>query len=320
MQDTSDAIPQPDEPEYSAAEWRYLVDYLCGEGEPAIRAAVEERLANNSAFAAFAAPLLAAWQVPIVQPTWDVEAGWTTLQHRRTPRPADPVLPDPQPYRPQTLSQSHRTWWSGWWSSGRSRWVALATAACVLLILGRALLAPLFLIQNRYRGGATGATVTLPDGSVATLAPGSYLTTERGFPQTSRQLHLFGDAQFHVVPNPHVPFVVEALGVGTRVLGTTFHLHVDTLPLVRIDVSEGAVAVVIRDAAGRWRPVQVLTAGQAVHVPLLARFITHAGAELRRAGVPPTEAMSLISALRRALIQAGTAAATNQAQHHSAVR
>jgi hypothetical protein len=174
--------------------------------------------------------------------------------------------------------------------------------------------------RYRYQGGLAGATVRLPDNSIAVLAPGSYLGTERGFPKTTRTIYLFGDARFIVAHNQSIPFVVQTLGVGTRVLGTTFHLHADTMPQIRVDVTQGAVALETQDAAGHWRRVQVLTAGQAIQVPLLARWMGQAGYTVAGAGVPLREAARIEEALRRAVIRAGAAAAAAQARGDSTNR
>jgi len=64
-------------------------------------------------------------------------------------------------------------------------------------------------------------TVTLPDGSRATLAPETRLRYDVDR-QGARTVALVGEALFTVAPQSHAPFVVRTGAVTTRVLGTTF--------------------------------------------------------------------------------------------------
>ena len=64
--------------------------------------------------------------------------------------------------------------------------------------------------------------VQLPDGSVVTLSPHSYLRYAHPFGQTSRTVALTGQAFFSITHNPQKPFFVFTDAVVTRVLGTSF--------------------------------------------------------------------------------------------------
>lgn len=63
------------------------------------------------------------------------------------------------------------------------------------------------------------ATITLADGSTATLAPATKLTAN------GRDINLVGQAIFTVNPNPNSPFTVHTGNTSTRVLGTTFSVR-----------------------------------------------------------------------------------------------
>ena len=68
----------------------------------------------------------------------------------------------------------------------------------------------------------TERRVTLPDGSVVTLAPHSCLRYALPFGKTDRTVALTGQAFFSVIRNIHTPFFVFTDAVVTRVLGTSF--------------------------------------------------------------------------------------------------
>lgn len=79
------------------------------------------------------------------------------------------------------------------------------------------------------------ASFTLPDGSRLTLAPASTVEVQ------GRKVKLLGEAVFTVTQHSGDPFIVEAGGVETRVLGTVFGIR--TYNGLRVAVAEGKVAV-----------------------------------------------------------------------------
>ncbi|SFT42720.1 FecR protein [Algoriphagus locisalis] len=111
-------------------------------------------------------------------------------------------------------------------------------AAVVFLVLG---LASLFYIQNRQektsslelaneetmitnsnnQGEKTKAT--LEDGSVVYLNSQSSITYAKNF-KNNRAIQLEGEAFFEVVKDPDHPFVVDAKGIVTTALGTSFNI------------------------------------------------------------------------------------------------
>ena len=197
------------------------------------------------------------------------------------------------------------------WNS--RQWLAVAATLIATLVtkdIARAYLRP----NYQYQGGLAGSTIVLPDSSVAVLAPGSYLGTERGFPKITRTVYLFGDAHFTIIHNSRIPFIVQVRGASARVLGTTFHMQVDTTPHVRVDVTRGSVSIETCDSAGHWHQVNVLTAGQAIHIPMLAIWMAQAGYTISATGMPIREAAHIEEALRRAAIRLGAAAAGHMSE------
>ncbi|KSB90818.1 hypothetical protein AS593_17245 [Caulobacter vibrioides] len=104
-------------------------------------------------------------------------------------------------------------------------------------------------------------TFDLPDGSKASLAPGSAL--DLAYDHGGRAMRLVkGRAFFDVVPDRARPFTVEAGGRRITALGTRFDVRLDQGPL-RVTLVEGQVSVArtIDATDGPGRPV-VLAAGQ----------------------------------------------------------
>jgi transmembrane sensor len=86
------------------------------------------------------------------------------------------------------------------------------------------------------------ATVSLRDGTRVTLNVASTLEVPRDFGAGRRNVHLVGEAMFDVAHHDDAPFVVDAAGVRTRVLGTTFGVRAYD-GAVRVAVQSGRVAV-----------------------------------------------------------------------------
>lgn len=129
-------------------------------------------------------------------------------------------------------------------NQSRSRWspAGLALAASVVVAIGA------FAMMGVLKtgGGDVAAPIgnrdlALADGSVVTLAPGSFLETKF----TSRQRDLFmtgGEAYFKVQKDPGRPFVVHALGATVTAVGTAFNVRAEA-GIVRVSVTEGTVRI-----------------------------------------------------------------------------
>ncbi len=93
---------------------------------------------------------------------------------------------------------------------------------------------------NRVYATAEGqrATVTLPDGTIATLAPATTLRVNNDV------VELSGEALFTVTHSAGTPFIVRTGNIDTRVLGTTFGVRrYVTDSFTHVTVAEGRVAV-----------------------------------------------------------------------------
>ncbi|MFN0015253.1 MAG: FecR family protein [Saprospiraceae bacterium] len=143
-------------------------------------------------------------------------------------------------------------------TGGRRAYLHLVWAAAAAFAL--VLCAVFFLKDNPFAGddllvvsASDGAVkqVGLPDGSVAILRSGSVLRYAPGFEGSNfeRRVLLRGEAFFEVKKNPARPFVVEAGGCETRVLGTRFNVRaLPDAPMTEISVREGRVQVSSRNS------------------------------------------------------------------------
>lgn len=103
--------------------------------------------------------------------------------------------------------------------------------------------------QMTIAAAQTTITQSLPDGSVAKVAPGGQLT------YTDRTVVLKGNGDFDVKYDPDKPFIVETGPVTVTVLGTSFHVT-DQDTLIMVQVSTGKVKM---EEAGKSI---VISAGQ----------------------------------------------------------
>ncbi|KYG83525.1 FecR family protein [Roseivirga echinicomitans] len=82
---------------------------------------------------------------------------------------------------------------------------------------------------------------TLPDGSLVKLNANAKLTLSKHFGDSNRNVILKGEANFDVVRNEDLPFVIEAGNSTVKVLGTSFNLATEAEDGVELDVTEGLV-------------------------------------------------------------------------------
>lgn len=118
----------------------------------------------------------------------------------------------------------------------------MAAVIILLLSLGGIFTYTMFIKPDVYVAGAGNRIVHLEDGSVVTLLPGAELTVEKSFPASTRVVDLKGDAVFSVAKSKTHPFIVNAEGFSTKVLGTIFKIS-QSGKKKAVDLYEGKVAV-----------------------------------------------------------------------------
>lgn len=105
--------------------------------------------------------------------------------------------------------------------------------------------------------------VTLPDGTDVWLNAGTSLRYPTAFSGAERRVSLNGEAYFEVAKNPAQPFVVEAGGTETKVLGTHFNVmaYADEA-YVKTTLAEGAVVLRKNGREEKLRPGEGGTMGR----------------------------------------------------------
>lgn len=137
-----------------------------------------------------------------------------------------------------------------------------AAAAALLFLLG---ISYLFISRdgrhmadNNKNGAGTAAVhwkkivsapgrvvnVTLTDGSVVRLAPGSTLQYPESFGDRERLVRLEGEAFFEVTKDARHPFIVQTRKLSTRVLGTSFNIEAYSAQLFsKVTLITGKIAI-----------------------------------------------------------------------------
>lgn len=161
--------------------------------------------------------------------------------------------------------------------AGPAPWMRVAAALVLVAVLvgggfgALRILSPPPEVQVYRTGVGERATVTLADGSQATLNTASTLAVE--YTRSRRGLRLLaGEAWFDVAKNPNRPFVVVAAGHSVTATGTSFDVRLDPDRL-RVAVSEGRVLV----AEGERTPLAAVSAGQRAEVRGGAVQVAQAG-------------------------------------------
>lgn len=141
----------------------------------------------------------------------------------------------------------------------RVSWLVGIAAAISLVIVGWSQFAPSTLPVEAGNNQTSAITqrgielknttfsdqkITLVDGSLVVLKPGSSVVYNKNFNQHKRELHLHGEAFFEVTKNPRKPFIVHAGKLVAEVLGTSFSIkNTEDSKNVVVDVVTGKVSV-----------------------------------------------------------------------------
>ena len=140
--------------------------------------------------------------------------------------------------------------------SGANR---LKIAAAVIILLGVGLLIQLYPGGIQYPSQADSAVIplktvsnqpgeksrlTLPDGTVVIMNSATSVTYPVKFTGELRSVTLKGEAYFDVAENSRRPFIVNAKGIKTTVLGTTFNIRAyDYLDQVKVSLTSGKIDI-----------------------------------------------------------------------------
>jgi transmembrane sensor len=151
-------------------------------------------------------------------------------------------------------------------SAPRKSWIWAATGLAASVIAAIVLASPPAAIEAPL--GQT-REVSLSDGSLVVLAPGSSLRPTWRLARRSYQLQR-GEAFFAVQHDVKHPFTVAAGQTKVRVLGTRFDVHLGERDRVRVSVEQGLVEVAGKTSARLPAGQTALSDGSGVHVSALA--------------------------------------------------
>ena len=105
-------------------------------------------------------------------------------------------------------------------------------------------------------------TVTLPDGSLVSLEPGSTLQYPQQFNQRTREVNLSGEAFFEVAHNEKQPFVIHSSLINTTVLATSFNIEARDAKEARVVVVTGRVQVLAKGETPSNEQAMIITANK----------------------------------------------------------
>lgn len=155
------------------------------------------------------------------------------------------------------------------------RFYTLAAAASILLLVGFGTIAYLFRGEEQqeivYITEKDTKKVKLSDGTAIAISPNSNLIVDKNFGKKNRTLHLKGAADFTVVHQETLPFIVDAGEVFIKDIGTKFSIRssVDT-DTVFIRVDEGVV--LLFDSLGS--SLEIKATEKALYIRSLKRIVT----------------------------------------------
>lgn len=146
---------------------------------------------------------------------------------------------------------------------GFSRW-KVAVAAIIILVAGAGVLSLLRkpVKQLLVTSGMQRKTVTLPDGSIAYLEPGTTLKYTGNYGRKERNVTLTGEALFKVQKDDKHPFIVASSLISTKVLGTSFNMEARNVTEARVVVLTGMVQVEAKGEENQEDKEVILTANK----------------------------------------------------------
>lgn len=230
-------------PNQNSVDYNLLGKYLAGECSPSERQQVEAWLQSEENLREFEV-LQAMWESADAEPALvDVDQAWKRVgSHVAATQPPVAVQ-----------------------GSGRSlfRILPLVAAGMAILVLTYFIFRPgAEPVFTEYANATQEAQpYTFPDGSVATLRPGSSVKFVENFAGAERGVTLKGEAFFEVAKNPEKPFVIDVEGVEVKVLGTSF--NIDPTDGVEVKVATGKVKLSAPVAEAQQASSVVLEAGMA---------------------------------------------------------
>ena len=212
-------------------DWQLIDRYLAGEASADEVDLVHERTKSDPAWARALDLMRADFRAPRPSPR-NTDAAWTQLRSRLT---VEPIT------TPVSTTRPKQSWLR---AAAAIIVVAGSLTTWQLVSSGRAKPNDATAMNEINTPNGTRQTVTLGDGSRATLNAGSRLRWANDFGTRTRDVYLDGEAYFTVTHDAARPFRVHARGAVAHDLGTRFTVRAYAeLPHVEVVVAEGSVSL-----------------------------------------------------------------------------
>lgn len=140
------------------------------------------------------------------------------------------------------------------------RWISIAASILVLLTVGTLYFLnsekgavkqiPIEQVVIKSNPAGQKSKVFLPDGSIVWLNSESSISYEGEFNDSTRHIHLSGEAFFEVKRDMDRPFVVYSGSVSTTALGTAFNVNAFDEKKITVSLTHGQVNVESKNSSG----------------------------------------------------------------------
>jgi ferric-dicitrate binding protein FerR (iron transport regulator) len=158
---------------------------------------------------------------------------------------------------------------------GLKSWISIAASILVFLSVGalyflnsensEVQLIPVEQVVLKSNPAGQKSKVFLPDGSIVWLNSESSISYEGEFNDSTRHVHLTGEAYFEVKKDHDRPFVVYSGTISTTALGTAFNVNAFDEKKITVSLTQGKVNVESSDPSGIKQGLIILPGEGAVY-------------------------------------------------------
>ena len=151
------------------------------------------------------------WDLPSAMPSEDAYRGYISFLSKKYARTSNPTKPIRKIFK---LTR---------WSVAAVAVIFLLSAGLVYSGLQNPPRVSMNFVEHYSKIGEVNS-ITLPDGSMVETNSTTVFVYPEDFGTTARTLYLTGEANFKVVKNADIPFIVKSKGFSTTALGTEFNV------------------------------------------------------------------------------------------------
>jgi len=162
-------------------------------------------------------------------------------------------------------------------------------------VMGSRIAPVTYTLRQPFNSGKTEMKISLKDGSLVTLQPGSSLSYFEPFNGKTRSISMEGKVTFKVAKDKLHPFIVTAKGFTTTALGTAFTINTTKNNHITVNLKEGKVVVKSTAKSGMNLKDIYLIPGQqlAIDIRRKAQVVTTFNQEKKPVELKPVTKMRL---------------------------